>query len=181
MRMRAIIATAAGAAVLGALLAGCTAAPRAHDGPLVIPAGIAWRYAMSCIDPAGNVAIESLQWSNAGAEVHLESGDPRVDIPAVETQIEDCLTAHRYEEHVDAVVDPYERERLYEYYAAFTVPCLAREGVSVDPLPRFVITAPDGGEPWNPYLGMNLPFDRLMDLYQACPPRPASLTVDGAG
>lgn len=182
MRMRAVLATAAGAALLCTALAGCTAAPRAHDGPLVIPQGIAWRYAMSCVEPAGNVSINSLEWNNAGAEVHLESGDPHVDIPALETQIEECLTAYRYQEHTDSFVDPYEMERLYEYYSTFTIPCLASEGIDIDPLSRSMFFAPGGGEPWNPYLGMNQPFDRLIELYRVCPPRPASLSeADGAG
>lgn len=177
MRMR----TVAIAAVLAALLAGCTATPRAHDGPVVIPQGIAWRYAVSCIESAGNVSIVTLQWNNTGADVELESGDPRVDIPGLEARIEDCLTAHKYEEQVDAFVDPYERERLYEYYRAETLPCLERQGVEVAPVPRFAFAEAAGGEPWNPYLGMNLPFDRLLELYQACPPRPASLSVTDAG
>lgn len=163
--------------VLAAVLAGCTPAPRAHDGPLIIPLGIAWRYAMSCIEPAGDIGIAALQLSNEGADVILEeSDDPSVDISALEAEIEGCLTRYRYQEHTDAYVDPYERERLYEYYSTFTVPCLASEGIEIDPLPRFAFIEPEGGEPWNPYLGMDLPFDRLIELYRACPPRPSSLS-----
>src|SRR5688572_18266407 len=122
MRMRAIIVTAA----LAALLAGCTPATRAHNGPLIIPQAIAWHYAMSCIEPAaaGGFGIMALEWSNEGADIVLESDDPAIDIPALEARIEACLTEHRYQEHSDAYVDPYERARLYEYYATFTVPCL---------------------------------------------------------
>jgi hypothetical protein len=182
MRMRAIIATGAAAAALAGLLAGCTQAPRAHSGPLVIPQAIAWHYATSCIAPAGDVGVMALEWSNEGANIVLESDDPTIDIPALEAQIEACLGEYRYQEHTDAYVDPYERERLYEYYATFTVPCLANEGIEIEPMRRTVFYASGGGEPWNPYLEMNLPFERLIELYRLCPPRPASLSeADGAG
>lgn len=176
MRMRAEVIVAA--AALGALLVGCTPAPRAHEGPVVIPQEIAWRYAMSCIEPAGPVGITSLQWNNSGAEIHLEPLEASsVDIPLMETQIEDCLTEHRYEDQIDPFVDPYERARLYEYYTAVTIPCLAREGVDIKPVPFAFFEEPAGGEPWNPYLGMEQPFDRLLELYRACPPRPESLNT----
>jgi hypothetical protein len=184
MRMRADLTGAAlAAAVLGVLLAGCTPVPRAHDGPIVIPQEIAWRYAMSCVTSAGDVGISSLAWSNEGAEVHLDlSDDTSIDSAGLETQIEECLTEHHYEEAVDSFVDPYERARLYEFYSAVTIPCLARQGVDIRPVPWAMFTEPAGGEPWNPYLGMELPFDRLLELYQVCPPRPASLlNTDAAG
>lgn len=182
MRMRAIIATGAAAAALAILLAGCTPATRAHSGPLIIPQAIAWHYAASCIESAGEVGVMALEWSNAGADVVLEADDPAIDIPALEAQIEACLTEYRYQEHTDAYVDPYERERLYEYYATFTVPCLANEGIEIEAMRRTVFSAPSGAEPWNPYLEMNLPFERLIELYRLCPPRPASLgEADGAG
>ena len=87
--------------------------------------------------------------------------------------------AHPYGER-DSFVDPYERSRLYEYYTAFTLPCLARLGIDITPAPRSLFSEKGGGEPWNPYLGMELPFDELLELYQACPPRPASLDIEQA-
>lgn len=179
MRMRAIVATAAATTALAILLAGCTPARRAHDGPLIIPQAIAWQYAMSCTEPAGDVGVMAMEWSNVGADIVLESDDPAIDIPALEAQIEACLTQYRYQERTDAYVDPYERARLYEYYATFTVPCLANEGIEIEPMRRTVFYAPGGYEPWNPYPGMNLPFERLIELFRACPPRPASLSEDG--
>jgi hypothetical protein len=182
MRMRAIVATGAVGAVLVALLAGCTPTPRAHDGPVIIPQGVAWQYATSCVEADGDVGVMAMEWSNAGADVVLESDDPAIDIPALEAQIEACLTEYRYEEHTDAYIDPYERERLYEYYSTFTVPCLANEGIEVEPMRRSTFYASGGGEPWNPYPGLNLPFERLFELYRLCPPRPASLSeADGLG
>ena len=174
MRMRAVLAAAA----LGVLLVGCTTVPRAVDRPLVIPPDIAWRYAMSCVSAAGDVGVDSLAWSNAGAEVHLDlSADPAVDTAALEDGIEACLTAHPYGER-DSFVDPYERSRLYEYYISDTIPCLARQGIDITPAPRSQFDEKSGGEPWNPYLGMDMPFDDLLELYNACPPRPASLGIE---
>ena len=182
MRMRAIVASAAVATVLGATLTGCTPAPRAHDGPVVIPQAIAWRYAMSCITSAGDVGVTELQWSNEGAEVKLDvSNGSASEIAGLEDQVEECLTAHRYEEAVDTFVDPYERERLYEYYQAVTVPCLQRQGIDLPPAPHVTFAVAGGGEPWNPYLGMDLPFDRLLELYRECPPRPSSLPGTDTG
>ncbi|MEO5920813.1 MAG: hypothetical protein ABIQ01_06690 [Pseudolysinimonas sp.] len=176
MRMRAILAVAA----LGPLLAGCAPQPHPEGGPIVIPQEIAWRYAMYCIELAGDVGISSLAWDNSGAEAHLdETTDPAIDTAELETEIETCLTRDQYEAKVDPFVDPYERARLYEYYSAVTIPCLAREGMDITPAPRYLFSSLAGGEPWNPYLGMDLPFDRLLELYRACPPRPASLAAGG--
>ena len=173
MRMRVVV----GAALLAVVLAGCTAAPRAHDGPLIIPREIAWRYAMSCVESAGDVGIMAMAWSNAGATIELESDDPDADLAALENQVVTCLTAHRYQEHVDSFISAYERERLYGYYRSVTLPCLERQGIDVAPIAWDMFSQPAGGEPWNPYLGMELPFDRLLELYQTCPPRPATLSI----
>lgn len=178
MRSRGrLTAAALAVAVLGAAVAGCTAAPRAHDGPMIIPHGMSWQYAVSCIQSAGQVSVAAMEWSNEGAYVELdESTDPALDIPSLELQIEACLTAHRYEERSDAFVDPYERERLWENYTMFVLPCLSAEGIEVAPRPRAAFMDPAGGEPWNPYYELDLPFDRLIELYDACPPRPATLS-----
>jgi hypothetical protein len=173
MRMRTIAAAAA----LGMLLAGCTPVSRAVDGPVVIPQGIAWRYAEFCLQPAGDgLWVASLSWSNAGADIELEAAtNLDVDIAALEAEIEECLTAYRYQEWVSPAATMFERVELYEYYSGVTLPCLAAHGVDIEPVSRQYFLEPDGGEPWNPYLGMDLPFDRLLELYQACPPRPAYL------
>jgi hypothetical protein len=173
MRMRTIVAVAA----LCAVLAGCTPAARGVDGPVVLPQEIAWRYAMFCVEPAGeSVAITSLIWTNAGAAVDLEApDDPAVDLDDLETRIEQCLTEYRYEEWVSPSATVFERVELYEYYSGVTLPCLARRGLDIEPVPREFFLQPGGGEPWNPYLGMDLPFERLLELYRACPPRPGYL------
>ena len=108
-----------------------------------------------------------MQWDNSGAEIHLEQLEgSSVDIPAIEAQIEGCLTEHRYEDQIDPFVDPYERARLYEYYTAVTIPCLARRGDRRQARCRSPSSRNrQGGEPWNPYLGMEQPFDRLLELY----------------
>jgi len=179
MRMRTIVAAAA----LGVLLAGCTPASRSLDGPLVIPQELAWRYAMFCVEPAGeSVGVTSLTWSNTGAHIELEApDDPTADLAALETSIEECLTEYRYEDRVNPAATVYERAELYEYYSGVTLPCLARQGLEIEPVPREFFLAPDGGEPWNPYLGLDLPFERLLELYSACPPRPSYLETAAAG
>jgi hypothetical protein len=179
MRMRTIVAAAA----LGALLAGCTPVSRAVDGPLVLPPEIAWRYASFCIETAGTgVSVTALHWSNAGADVDLEAvGDQTTDLDALELEIEGCLTEYRYEEREIANASIYERAELYEYYTGVTIPCLARQGIDVDPVPREVFIDPDGGEPWNPYFSMDIPFEQLLGLYETCPPRPDSLDTGAAG
>jgi len=178
MRMRTIVLAAA----LGMVMAGCTPVSRALESPVVIPQEIAWRYAMFCIEPAGlEAVVTSLAWSNAGADIELEApDDPTVDVAALETAVEDCLTQYRYEESARLAPDLYERAELYDYYLAVTLPCLDRQGLDIEPVPREFFLAPDGGEPWNPYLGMELPFERLLELYRACPPRPDFLDTAGS-
>jgi len=170
MRMRTIAAAAA----LGMLLAGCTPMSRAVDGPVVIPQGIAWRYAEFCMDSlVEGISVELLHWSNAGADVELEVATTvDVDTEALEAEIESCLSEYRYEEWVSPDATMFERVELYEYYSGVTLPCLAAHGLDIEPVPRRYFLEPDGGEPWNPYLGMDLPFDRLLELYKDCPPRP---------
>lgn len=160
-------------ATLGLLLAGCASAPRAQDGPFVIPHEIAWRYAMSCVELAGENPIAELRWTNDDAEVHLEpSSDPSIETAAIELAIEGCLSAQRYEERVVVVSSVYKRALLYDYYLGFTIPCLSRQGIEITPLPREFFLMPDSGDPWNPYLGMDVSFDRLIELYRLCPPSP---------
>jgi hypothetical protein len=179
MRMRTIVAAAA----LGALLAGCTPVSRTLDGPVVIPQEIAWRYAMHCVEPVGeNVGVVSLTWSNTFADIQLEAPDvPAADLAALEATIEACLSEYRYEDQASPTASIYERAELYEYYSGVTIPCLAGHGIDIEPVPREFFLAPDGGEPWNPYLGMDLPFDRLLELYRACPPRPDYLETSAGG
>ena len=173
MRMRTIAAAAA----LGMLLAGCTPISRAVDGPVVIPQGIAWRYAEFCMEGLQDgIWVELLSWSNAGADVELEMATTvDIDAEALEAEIESCLSEYRYQEWVSPDATLFERVELYEYYSGVTLPCLAAQGLDIEPVPRGYFLEPVGGEPWNPYLGMDLPFDRLLELYQACPPRPAYL------
>jgi hypothetical protein len=139
---------------------------------------------MFCVEPAGeSVGITSLMWSNSGAEIDLEApDDPELDLAALETRIEDCLTEYRYEEWVSPSATMFQRMELYEYYSGVTLPCLTRQGMDIEPVPREFFLQPEGGEPWNPYLGMDLPFERLLELYRACPPRPEYLeNADAAG
>jgi hypothetical protein len=88
----------------------------------------------------------------------------------------DCA-AYRFADRAEGFtyVDAYERARLWEYYTAVTVPCLASRGVDLAPIARERFFVPDE-RPWNPYTSMQgIPFDDLVGLYRACPPVPPSL------
>lgn len=89
---------------------------------------------------------------------------------------EECLERYDRDERSGlSFVDSYERARLWEWYHAVTVPCLAAQGVRIEPVARsefFLVRE----RPWNPYVGFEaVAFDELVRLYRACPPVPESL------
>ena len=154
---------------------------RAVEQPIVIPQGLAWRYAQTCVFAVETVGVTELRWNNEGADAEVEAtAEPGVDTEAIETQIETCLEKYRYEERPAILPSDADRAQLYDFYTGVTLPCLAYRGIDVHPEPRELFFAPVG-EPWNPYLGMEQPIDRLLELYEACPPVPAYLGEAGAG
>lgn len=149
MRWRVALAALGTAAVAlaGAALVsgGGEPAPRSAGSPWILPTDLSWRLAQSC------------------------EGDPE--------HAEACLKRFRLDTSRTAFdyVNAYERAQLYDYYLRQTVPCLADHGVQAPLIARAAFFDP-AKRPWNVYTGMDdVPFDRLIDLYRACPPVPQYL------
>ncbi|MGN6502972.1 MAG: hypothetical protein ACTHKX_08745 [Pseudolysinimonas sp.] len=151
MRMRWRVALAAlgtaSVALAGLAVAsgGGETAARAAGAPWVLPTDLSWRLSQSC------------------------TGDP--------DHTEACLARFRIDTSRTAFdyVNVYERAQLYDYYTGSTVPCLARHGVVAPVIARSAFFDP-AKRPWNVYTDMaEVAFDRIIDLYRACPPVPQYL------
>jgi hypothetical protein len=184
MRARVValtVASVASVATLAALIGGCTAPTplaRVHDRPLAVPSDLSWQWATSCmLQMTSGETVVSISWGDGGADVQFDAVTPAT---VLDTQIlKACFAQYRTEPRPSGFgyVDAYERSRLWDYYTAVTEPCLRDHDVIVPPVPRSQFFLPDQ-RPWNPYTSMDdLPFPELLELYQDCPPVPASLSA----
>ncbi|MEO8263020.1 MAG: hypothetical protein ABI566_10670 [Pseudolysinimonas sp.] len=168
--MRAGVALAA----LALALAGCTPVPRAASEHFVVPQDLVWRYVSHCTQDAGEAGPFVFSFGDGPATIQFETPTPENEVVAAEAAA--CLDRYRYDTASSfQYVSAFERAQLFDYYSGQTRPCLAANGVDVPPIARDQFFVPDE-RPWNPYTSIEgYSFDRLLELYDACPPVPRYL------
>ena len=170
--MRATVAVAA----LALALAGCTPVPRTTGEPFRLPQELAWRYVATCLGELGTIGPAQIEWGDGPALVSL-ADDPTPEAQAAAERTSKCLNRYRYEPRDTSFnfVSAYERAQLFDWYTRDTAPCLEAQGIAAPDIPRAEFFVP-GERPWNVYTQMStVPFARLIQLYQACPPVPQYL------
>ena len=172
-----VSAAAVGAALLSLALIASTPAPRTAGEPFRMPQDLAYRYVATCLGELDTIGPAQIEWGDRPAVVSVAE-DPTPEAQAALERTEDCLNRYRYEPR-DAsfnFVSAYERAQLFDWYTRDTAPCLEAQGIDAPEIPRAEFFVPDQ-RPWNVYTQMStVPFTRLIELYQACPPVPQYLT-----